>query len=92
MLEPQGQSDPGRSAEAKHHWRQADSCWASAGWTVGDKTGAGGYGTRNDIAVLWPPQQEPIVLAVMTNHDEQDATYDDALIARAAEVVVDQLS
>lgn len=24
-------------------------------WQVGDKTGTGGYGTRNDIAVIWPP-------------------------------------
>nr|WCS70397.1 Class A beta-lactamase [Salmonella enterica subsp. enterica serovar Rissen] len=23
-------------------------------WTVGDKTGSGGYGTTNDIAVIWP--------------------------------------
>jgi hypothetical protein len=27
------------------------------GWIVGDKTGSGGYGTRNDIAVLWPPDR-----------------------------------
>jgi len=25
------------------------------GWRVGDKTGAGAYGTNNDIGVLWPP-------------------------------------
>lgn len=31
------------------------------GWDVGDKTGAGGYGTRNDIAVVWPPGRDPIV-------------------------------
>jgi beta-lactamase class A len=24
-------------------------------WRCGDKTGAGGYGTNNDIAILWPP-------------------------------------
>jgi beta-lactamase class A len=29
------------------------------GWMVGDKTGAGEYGTRNDIAVLWPPRKAP---------------------------------
>ena len=32
------------------------------GWTVGDKTGSGGYGTRNDIAVLWPTAGAPIIL------------------------------
>jgi beta-lactamase class A len=62
-----------------------------AGWEVGDKTGNGAYGTRNDIAVLWPPDRAPIVLAVMSSRAEQDAEHDDALIARAAAVVVDAL-
>ncbi|EST55019.1 beta-lactamase [Brevibacillus panacihumi W25] len=61
------------------------------GWTVGDKTGAGSYGTRNDIAVIWPPNQAPIVMAVLSSRTEQDATYDNALIAKAAKVVLDSL-
>jgi beta-lactamase class A len=61
-------------------------------WEVGDKTGAGGYGTRNDIAVLWPPEGDPIVLAVMSSRDVEGAEYDNALIAEAAEVVVEALS
>ena len=28
---------------------------APKGWEVGDKSGAGSYGTRNDIAIVWPP-------------------------------------
>ena len=59
-----------------------------AGWVVGDKTGTGGYGTRNDIAVLWPPDGAPIVLAVLSSRDEKDATRDDRLIAEAAKTVV----
>lgn len=35
-----------------------------AGWIVADKTGAGDYGTVNDIAVIWPPGRPPILLAV----------------------------
>ncbi|MGI5521118.1 class A beta-lactamase [Micromonospora sp. CA-259024] len=62
-----------------------------AGWVVGDKTGTGGYGTRNDIAVIWPPDRAPIVLAVLSSRDEKDATPDDALIAQATRVVVAQL-
>ncbi|MEH1030701.1 class A beta-lactamase [Micromonospora profundi] len=58
------------------------------GWVVGDKTGSGGYGTRNDIAVIWPPDRAPIVLAVLSSRDEKDADYDNALIARATEVVI----
>ncbi|WGW11329.1 class A beta-lactamase [Saxibacter everestensis] len=59
-----------------------------ADWSVGDKTGDGAYGTRNDIAVLWPPDDEPIVLAVLSKRDTQGAQHDDALIAAAAETAV----
>ncbi|MEV7327512.1 class A beta-lactamase [Micromonospora sp. NPDC093244] len=61
------------------------------GWIVGDKTGTGGYGTRNDIAVIWPPDRAPIVLVVLSSRDEKDATSDDALIALATEAAIAQL-
>lgn len=62
------------------------------GWEVGDKTGAGSnYGVRNDIAIAWPSNGEPVVLAIMSSRDEEDAEYDDALIAEAAEVAVEAL-
>ncbi len=56
---------------------------APDGGVVGDKTGSGGYGTRNDIAVLWPPDRPPIVLAVISGRGEKDAESDDVLLARA---------
>lgn len=62
-----------------------------ADWVVGDKTGSASYGTRNDIAVIWPPDAEPIVMAVLSSRTEPDAEPDDALIARAATLVVDAL-
>ncbi|MEU7513453.1 class A beta-lactamase [Streptomyces sp. NPDC042898] len=58
------------------------------GWQVGDKTGTGGYGTRNDIAVIWPPGAAPIALAVLSRRDTEGAERDDALIARATEVAL----
>lgn len=64
---------------------------APVDWEVGDKSGAGSYGTRNDIAVVWPPDREPIIMAIMSRHDQEDAEYDDALIAKAAEVTFDAL-
>ncbi|MFD3912328.1 class A beta-lactamase [Streptomyces sp. NPDC058603] len=63
------------------------------GWVVGDKTGSGSYhGARNDIAVVWPPDSAPIVMAIMSNRPGKDATYDNKLIAEAASVVVGALS
>ncbi|KAA0746705.1 class A beta-lactamase BlaIII [Bacillus cereus] len=61
------------------------------GWEVADKTGAGSYGTRNDIAIIWPPNKKPIVLAILSNHDKEDATYDDKLIADATKIVLNTL-
>jgi len=61
------------------------------GWVVADKSGSGGYGVRNNIAVVWPPDSAPIVVAIMSSRGAPDATRDDALIAQAATVVVDAL-
>jgi beta-lactamase class A len=58
-------------------------------WKVGDRTGNGDYGTRNDIAVLWPPTGAPIVIAVLSNRgDDENAASDDALIADATKLAL----
>ena len=62
-----------------------------AGWSVGDKTGNGDYGTRNDIAVLWPPQGAPIVIAVLSHRGSADADSADGLIADATKLALQQL-
>jgi beta-lactamase class A len=33
------------------------------GWRIGDKTGSGERNTANDIAILWPPNRPPILVA-----------------------------
>ncbi|MBT2503629.1 class A beta-lactamase [Curtobacterium sp. ISL-83] len=62
-----------------------------AGWPVADKTGTGSYGVRNDIAVVYPPGREPIVVVVMTRRDVQGAEGSDALVAATAKAAVGQL-
>ncbi|MGG1629804.1 class A beta-lactamase [Rossellomorea sp. NRS-1567] len=57
-------------------------------WEVGDKTGAGDYGTRNDIAIVWPPNRDPIIIAILSSRDTEDAAYDNELIAKAAKVAL----
>jgi len=61
------------------------------GWTVGDKTGSGGYGTMNDVAVLWPPDRPPLVLAVLTTRDAEGAEPVETVIAEAASIVLGAL-
>jgi beta-lactamase class A len=62
------------------------------GWGIADKTGTGDYGTLNDIAVVWPPNVAPLVVAIMSSKAEKDAKYDQALIAEAAKYVVETLT
>lgn len=65
---------------------------APEGWVVGDKSGAAAYGTRNDLGVVWPSGgKAPIVIAVLSQKKERDAKYDDALVASAAKVALEEL-
>ena len=52
------------------------------GWRVGDKTGGGDQGTMNDVAVIWPPRREPLVVSVYMT--ETNASFDDRNAAVAA--------
>ncbi|GAF23167.1 LOW QUALITY PROTEIN: beta-lactamase class A [Bacillus sp. JCM 19047] len=61
------------------------------GWLVGDKTGSASYGTRNDIGIIWPPDEDPIVIAVLSSKEQADAESDDALIAEATEAALRML-
>ncbi|NKE57339.1 class A beta-lactamase [Lentzea sp. PSKA42] len=61
------------------------------GSKVASKTGTGDYGTANDIAVVWPPGREPILIAIMSSRSSADAKYDEALIAEATAYVVKTL-
>lgn len=63
---------------------------APEGWIVADKSGGAG-GIRTDIAVVTPPGRAPIVLSVLTARTDPEAEYDDAVVARAAALVLDAL-
>jgi beta-lactamase class A len=58
------------------------------GWKVGDKTGNGGYGTRNDIAIVWPTTGSPFVVAVLSDRGIANAPSADALIADATKTAI----
>lgn len=62
------------------------------GSRVASKTGTGGYGTANDIAVVWPPDREPLLVAIMSSKASADAEHDEALVAEAAAYVVRTLT
>jgi beta-lactamase class A len=41
---------------------------------------------------LWPPHRAPIVLTILSTRTAQNATYDNALIAKAAKVAISSLA
>ena len=61
---------------------------APDGWVVADKSGGAGA-LRNDIAVVTPPGQGPIVITVLTERWDSEEPYDDALVADVARVVLE---
>lgn len=58
-----------------------------ADWDAGDKTGSGGHGTTNDVAVLWPPRKVPMLLAVYLTQAADDARERDAVLAETARLI-----
>ena len=61
------------------------------GWIAGDKTGAGDYGTTNDVAALWPPAGAPLVLAIYFTQNQKDAKSRRDVLAAATRLVVKRL-
>lgn len=63
---------------------------APDGWTVADKSGGAGA-IRNDVALVMPPDRDPIIITVLTSRNDPEAAFDDALVARTASVVLNAL-
>ncbi|KIZ39342.1 MULTISPECIES: class A beta-lactamase [Rhodopseudomonas] len=57
-------------------------------WVVGDKTGSGGRGSTNDIAVIWPAERKPIVVTAYLTGTEAPAEQRNAALASVGRAVV----
>ena len=53
-------------------------------WRVGDRTGAGGYGSRSVIAVIWPPERRPVIVALYMTETTASLNERNAAIAGIA--------
>jgi beta-lactamase class A len=56
------------------------------GWKTGDKTGGGGNGTNNDIAVLWPPGKAPVLVTSYLTGTVADAATRDRALAQVGKL------
>ena len=60
------------------------------GWVVAEKTGSGDYGIANDIGLMWSPICKPIVLAIYTVQNKQDAKSRNDIVASITQIVFDE--
>ncbi|MBX3525160.1 MAG: class A beta-lactamase [Rhodoblastus sp.] len=58
-----------------------------AGWRVGDKTGAGGNGTANDLAIVWPPGRKPILIAAYLTQCDRGMDARNQALAEVARIL-----
>lgn len=59
-----------------------------ADWRAGDKTGSGQRGTSNDVAVFWPPQRAPLVVAAYLTGSDRPMEHRNATLAAVGRAVV----
>lgn len=57
------------------------------GWKIADKTGAGGYGSRSIISMVWPEKGAPMVVAIYITRTEASLTQSNDAIARLGGVI-----
>jgi beta-lactamase class A len=58
---------------------------------IGDRTGTGAQGERNDVGIVPAPDRAPLVLAVHTVPDDPGPTAGNATIAEASATAVRRL-
>lgn len=61
------------------------------GWRIGDKTGTGERGSSNDIAIIWPPDRAPILIAVYLTETSMPAEKRNATVADVGRAVVKEM-
>lgn len=62
------------------------------GWLVGDKTGTGDYGTTNDVAIIWPPKCQPIIVAIYLTQNKQDAVHREDILASVTRLLLNEFT
>jgi beta-lactamase class A len=61
------------------------------GWRVGDKSGSGEHGTRNDIGIILPPKAAPILAAVYYTESAAPLSSREEVIAETGRIIAQTL-
>ena len=57
-------------------------------WTIGDKTGAGGFGSRSIAAIMRPPAGKPVIAAIYITQTAASMAQSNAAIAQIGSAIV----
>jgi beta-lactamase class A len=57
-------------------------------WRIGDKTGTGENGSRNDIAVVWPPDRDPLIITAYYTESSASDDQGNRLLAEVARLAM----
>lgn len=60
-------------------------------WRIGDRTGAGGHGSRAIVAVMWPPKRKPVIAAIYMTGNDKPMDARNAAIARIGRVLAETI-
>lgn len=58
-----------------------------AGWRIADKTGAGDYGSRSIISVVWPENYSPRIVVIYITHTKATLDQSNAAIASLGKAI-----
>ena len=58
-----------------------------ANWIVGDKTGSGDNGTANIVAIMWPPEQPPLLAGIFLTGARIDSKKIDFLYNQIGKII-----
>lgn len=59
-------------------------------WHIGDRTGAGGFGSRGIVAIAYPPEREPFIVAIYITETEASMEQRNEAIAEIGAALVEQ--
>lgn len=57
-------------------------------WKIADRSGAGGFGSRGIVAILWPPQKQPIIICIYLKQTGATLEERNLAIARISEAII----
>lgn len=61
-------------------------------WIVADRTGAGGFGSRSITAVIWPPERQPIIVALYLTETKASFSERNDAIVEIGEAIVAEVA